>query len=185
MYRKYLATIGASFFGLFVFAFSQSAHAFSFLYYNYDGNLCVSVDNSPWITHSIWGVGNTHPSEPMTVVCPVTVSRPITGGLPRPKIDGITVGMYNRNSSQNLSCTISAKRLNGEIRTYEEKIVSRPELSGPGTGSQGPHTLLGLREVPANMAIADQTLMMQCTIPPAQQGWHSHLVSYQLTVEVD
>jgi hypothetical protein len=134
----------------------------------FNGNLCQS--SSPAIEHGYYGVQNNSTTA-VTVFCPVTL--PIFGnGV---IMTSLELGVYDRNSSANISCTLSGTYPNDGAGDNHATAVSSG--GGPGT----PFTAVS-QSIPRIKP--SDTLFLQCTIPPAQQGWVSHIQQYAVYYEL-
>ena len=130
----------------------------------YHGNFCTpNRDHVNRIERNQWGVHNTSSSTTAVVQCPFNV--PFRGDL---KVNNVTVAVYDRNPSADVSCTLTGVAIEGNT------IWSTTRSS---SGSQAGHQFLIFQPPNSNLL---GTLNMSCSIPPSTSSGVSHVTTYRI-----
>lgn len=110
-----------------------------------------------------WGATNTSTTTTLTVNCPLTTV---------PSISTISMAVYDRHTSANITCNYIGFDLAGNIVFNVSKSSSG---GGPGAGFSSATAFL-----PVSSA---RIVTAQCTIPVATSGgtWQSHIVGFELS----
>ncbi len=142
-------------------AFCSSALAADEMYH---GNFCAPKrDHISRIERSQWGVKNSSSSTTAVVDCPFNV--PFSANL---KVTNLTVTVYDRNNSADVSCTLTAVAIDGNTIWSTSR-----SSSGAGQG----HKFLVFQPPNSNVL---GTLNMSCSIPPSTNSGPSHVTTYRL-----
>jgi len=142
-------------------AFCSSALAADELYH---GNFCTpNRDHVNKIDFGQYGVLNISSSNTAFVQCPFKL--PFSANL---KVTNLTVTVYDRNNSADVSCTLTAVAIDGNTIWSTSR-----SSSGAGQG----HKFLVFQ--PPNSIVLG-TLNMSCSIPPSTNSGPSHVTTYRL-----
>jgi hypothetical protein len=85
-----------------------------------------------------------------------------------------TVHVYDRNTSKNVSCTL--RRLDNTDGGIYFLLTKSSTGGGPGAG---PQQLLLLE--PGTAVTAKGYWQLECSLPPKQAGWVSHILGIELS----
>jgi hypothetical protein len=123
------------------------------------------IGSNSCVEYSSFGVHNVCATAAV-VECPLITSDSVDSGLER-----VLIGMYDRNSTSNISCDVVGTNADGTTGWGPTTIYS--SAGGPGTGFQSKISII----------IGQSSAMFwraRCTIPPAQSGQFSHVVGFLL-----
>ncbi len=160
--KKMFKLISLALIGMGVSAtFCSSALAIDEMYH---GNFCAAdQDHINKIERSQYGVDNTSSSATAVVHCPFNV--PYVGNL---KISSVWVTVYDRNLSEDVSCTLMIVGVDGNTKWSNTQSTS---------GIQSAHQFLGFQPPNSNYL---GTLNMSCSIPPSTEAGVSHITMYRI-----
>ncbi len=129
----------------------------------YHGNFCVpNQGHINRVERSKWGVHNTSTTNTASVECPFNL--PFNASL---RVSSVWLTIYDRNPSQNVSCTLTGVGLDG---------ATIWQSSNSSSGSSASSAFLSF--FPPNQFIA--TMNMTCSIPSATSSGFSHISTYRV-----
>jgi len=83
------------------------------------------------------------------------------------------VGLYDRSTTKNVSCTLKAVFIDGSMADF---ATAQSSNGGPGAGFSHP----GANVMTTFNGAEELAMFVECTIPPAQSGAFSHVQYYEM-----
>jgi len=129
-----------------------------------------SPNGNQAIGHSIFGVHNLSSTDDLVVDCPLTAPTTL---LKRLAPTDFVAGVYDRSTTENVSCTLRAVFIDGSIQD-----LASAQSSGGGPSDNNIHRV---EAAVTNFNGAEEmSLVVECTLPRAQSGAVSHVEYYEM-----
>jgi len=153
-----------------IFAFPADASAAPVnTFRTVSGSICVpTLASRNSVDYNSYGVHNTS-STTATVQCAVPIQWTTTPT--NPTFTAIWVGIYDRNSSNDVQCAVKLTYSDGS------DVITPLAVNSTGGGPGSPFQLQGATFPAGVTAFGDHQLTVICTIPGVQSGSFSHVTS--------
>jgi len=151
-----LATLGA------VFGFARDSRAVG---RTVNGTIChgATAADDARLGRSQYGVGNADGSNVANVICPLE-------NLASDEITSAVAIVYDRHSSQDITCTLYRLLGSGEVD------ITYPPDSDTTSGSGAGTKVLSM-SLPDPSPIVPYNYIVACSLPPIGSGGYSHIAS--------